>query len=141
MKYVVDSSVLIKCSLPEQDSDRAVALRNGYIQAVHELIAPDVCIVEIAHALTRAERQGRIPVGQSLLHLIDQMRTMPTLFPTAPHIAQAANLSSQTRIGVYDCLYVVLANEQQCEFITADDRLVHVLQPQFPLIRSLAGFL
>jgi predicted nucleic acid-binding protein len=139
MKYVVDSSVLIKTSLPEQHSDKATALRNDFIRALHELIAPDVCAVEVAHALTRAERQGRISVGQSLLHLIDQMRTMPRLYRSVPLLPRAASISSQTRVGVYDCLYVVLADEENCEFVTADDRLIHVLQPQFPFIRSLAS--
>ena len=30
-------------------------------------------------------------------------------------------LASQARIGVYDCLYVVLAEREGCEFLTADD--------------------
>lgn len=139
MKYVVDSSVLIKMSLPEQGSDRAIALRDDFINSIHELIAPDVCPVEIAHALTRAERQGRIPLSQSLVHLTDQMRTLPMLFPSMPLLPQATRISSQARVGIYDCLYIVLADEQKCEFMTADDRLLNVLQPAFPLIRSLSS--
>ncbi len=43
------------------------------------------------------------------------------------------------RIGVYDCLYVALAEREGCEFITADDRLVRALKPAFPFIISLAS--
>ena len=48
-------------------------------------------------------------------------------------------ISSQARIGVYDCLYVALAEQQGCQLVTADDRLVKTLQPTFSFITSLAS--
>jgi predicted nucleic acid-binding protein len=42
------------------------------------------------------------------------------------------------RCGVYDCLYVALAEKESCELITADDKLVKNLGAMFPLIISLA---
>ncbi len=59
MKYVLDSCVGFKWLVVEHDTDKARKLRDEYCQAVHDLIAPDVFPVEVAHALTRAERQGR----------------------------------------------------------------------------------
>jgi predicted nucleic acid-binding protein len=41
--------------------------------------------------------------------------------------------------GVYDCLYVALAEREGCEFLTADDRLLKKLCIQFPFIVSLAS--
>jgi len=40
---------------------------------------------------------------------------------------------------MYDCLYVALSEAQQCQLITADDKLVKTLQPQFPLIIHLSA--
>jgi predicted nucleic acid-binding protein len=48
-------------------------------------------------------------------------------------------ISSQARIGVYDCLYVALAQREGCEFLTADDRLIRVLQPSYPFIIALSS--
>ena len=45
-----------------------------------------------------------------------------------------AELWSRLRVGVYDCLYVALAEREGCPLITADDRLVKTLGPQFPLV-------
>lgn len=42
------------------------------------------------------------------------------------------------RVGVYDCLYVALAERAKCDFVTADDKLVKKLQPQFPFIKHLS---
>ncbi len=39
----------------------------------------------------------------------------------------------------YDCLYVAMAEREQCELVTADDKLVRNLQPQFPFIASLVS--
>ena len=71
MKYVVDSSVLVKWVLPEPDSDKALRLRDDLRNAVHELLSPDFFTVEAAHALTRAERQVRIAAGQARVLLLD----------------------------------------------------------------------
>lgn len=32
------------------------------------------------------------------------------------------------RLGVYDCLYIVLAEREGCALLTADERLVNVLK-------------
>jgi predicted nucleic acid-binding protein len=60
MKYVLDSCVAFKWVGPEADTDKALRLRDDTRAGLHELLAPDVFPVEVAHALTRAERQGRI---------------------------------------------------------------------------------
>ena len=43
------------------------------------------------------------------------------------------------RIGVYDCLYVALAERRKCKLVTADDRLVNNLRPHFSFIVALAS--
>ena len=65
MKIVIDSSVTIKWVLTEPDSDKALRLRDDLRKSVHELLSPDIFTVEASHALTRAERQLRIPMGQA----------------------------------------------------------------------------
>jgi predicted nucleic acid-binding protein len=43
------------------------------------------------------------------------------------------------RCGVYDCLYIALAEREGCEFLTADDKLVKNLGAQLPYVVSLAS--
>jgi predicted nucleic acid-binding protein len=104
MKYVIDSSVAFKWVVPEADMARAVGIRTDFENSVHELIAPDIFPAELAHALTRAERQGRLTVGDALALWVDVMMTPPQLFPSLPHFYRAIDISSSARIGVYDCL-------------------------------------
>jgi predicted nucleic acid-binding protein len=137
MKYVLDSSVAFKWVVPEIDSPRAVRLRDEYRTAIHELIAPDIFPPELAHALTRAERQGRIE--DAVTRLIDVLTTCPILIPSLPLLLRAADISSTMRVGVYDCIYVAPAEQEGCELVTADIRLLSNLRTTFPFIIDLAS--
>ena len=139
MKRVLDSSVGFKWVVAEADTDKAIRLRDDFRHALLELIAPDVFPVEIAHALTRAERQRRITPVQGSIYLIDMLALLPQLFPSLSLLPRAYEISSQTQIGVYDCLYVALAEQEGCDLITADDKLVKNLGAQFPFIVPLAS--
>jgi predicted nucleic acid-binding protein len=139
MRYVLDASVAFKWEVPEPDSDKANRLRDDFRNAVHELLAPDFFPQELAHALTRAERQGRIAVGQAAVFWADAMTTPPALLSVTSLTPRAISISSSLRIGVYDCLYVALAEREGCDFITADDKLVKNLQALFPFVVALAS--
>ena len=139
MKYVFDSSVAVKWVLAEVDSDKARRLRDEYRRTLHDLVSPDIFPVEVAHALTKAERQHRITVGESLTLWSDILATPPILIRHRPLLPRAIAIASSARVGVYDCLYVALAEREGCEFITADDRLVNNLQGRFPFIISLSS--
>lgn len=139
MRLVFDSSVAFKWVVREADSDKADRLRADFQGGVHELLAPDIFPIEVAHALTRAERQGRIAVGQARLLLADILTTAPQFHDYRPLLPRAVDLSSALRIGVYDCLYVALAEQEGCDFVTADDKLTKNLRPSFGFILPLSS--
>jgi predicted nucleic acid-binding protein len=60
MKYILDSSVAFKWLVLENDTAKALRLRDDFRSRVVELLAPDILPVEVVHSLTRAERQGRV---------------------------------------------------------------------------------
>ncbi|SRR5579883_192630 len=139
MKYVLDSNIALKWVLAEVDSDTARRLRAEFHNPIHELIAPDVFPVEVAHGLAKAERRGVIPQGDADRLLTNVLSTPPHVYPYLRLLKRALDIASPARIGVYDCLYVALAEREGCELVTADDRLVRTLHPTFPFITSLAA--
>lgn len=138
MKYVLDSSVAFKWVVQELHSEEAQRLRVELCAGNHELKSPDVFAAELGHALTRAERQGRVPVGEAALLWADVLSTPPQFLPSIALMPRAIELSSQLRIGIYDCLYVALAEHDGIELITADEKLVQKLQPLFPFVISIS---
>jgi len=139
MKYVLDASVAAYWVLRNPLQAKALKLRAEYQQNVHELIAPSHFPSEIASALTKAERQKLIPVGDSHLLIQDILNTPPVLYAIDSVFYRAVEISSQTRSGFYDCLYVALAEQENCGLVTADAKLINALQRQFPFILSLAS--
>jgi predicted nucleic acid-binding protein len=137
MGYVLDSNVALKWVLTEPDSPQAQRLRGGFQKQIYELMAPDVFPVEVAHALAKAERRNLIVPPQRMAFLMDVLSTPPRLIPCLPLLPRAFAIASQARIGVYDCLYVALAEREGCKLVTADDPLVRVLQPSPPFITPL----
>jgi predicted nucleic acid-binding protein len=124
MKYILDASVALKWVLMENDSPLAESLRDDFQRGVHDLLAPEVFAAEVAHALTRAERKGIIRPPQASVLLADILTSPPRFFGILPLLPRAVDLSSRMRFGVYDCLYVALAEREACPLVTADDRLI-----------------
>lgn len=138
MIYVLDASVALKTVLSEPDSSAALKLRDEYRQQLHQFLAPDTFVAEIAHALTRAERRKIIAIGEAIQLLTEVMTDRPVLHSYLPLVARAIELSSQLRIGFYDCLYAALAEREGVELLTADDRLEKALKGTIPVV-SLAS--
>jgi predicted nucleic acid-binding protein len=140
MKLVVDSSVAFKWAVREVDTDKALRLREHARAAVHQLPAPDVFPIELAHGLTKAERQGRISRTDGWAAWLAVMADAPSLHPSLSLMPRAYAISSEARIGIYDCLYVALAEEEGCQLVTADSRLATVLQKKYAFIVELSLF-
>jgi predicted nucleic acid-binding protein len=139
MRYVLDSNVALKWVLPESDSPRAIRVRDDFLAGVHELLAPEVFLGEIGHALTRLERRRLIQPPDAARKFSDIVAALPSLEPCLPIFGRANEISSRNRHGFYDCLCVALAETVACELITSDQRLILNLGSAFPFIRSLAS--
>jgi predicted nucleic acid-binding protein len=138
MRYVIDSSVAFKWVVPEIDSDKATRLRDDCNNAVHDLLSPDIFPTEIGNALAFAERASRIQPGEAALFFVEILTNTPRLYSAVPLLPRAMDICIQKRQSVYDCLYVALAEQEGCDFITADTKMVNALQKDFPFIRALA---
>ena len=139
MKYVVDTSVAFKWVVAESLADKAIRLRDDFRKGIDELLAVDIFPAEIGNAILVAEWRGRISPGQGAQLLADVLNTCPALHVSAQLLPRAYDIAAQFRETVYDCLYVALAEREQCELVTADDKLVRNLGIVFPFITSLAS--
>jgi hypothetical protein len=81
MKYALDVSVALCWVISRPLTPKALLLRDEYRRQLHELIAPGHFPVEIASALTKAERQKLIPAGDARLLIQDVLTTPPALHP------------------------------------------------------------
>ena len=136
MKHlVVDASVAAKWVLHEADSEAA---RRIVEQA--RLMAPDLLWAELGSLLWRRQRKGELTAAQSREMLLT-LRAFPIrthgMFPLLP---LALEIAMTIGHSVYDCVYLALADEENCRVVTADRRLQNAVAagPQAQSVLDLA---
>jgi predicted nucleic acid-binding protein len=132
---VADASVVVKWFLPEQDSETALSVRDGFVRGDYWLIAPDLLISEIGNALWKR----RAILGESVgLEIITNLLSLGiTNQPPAGLVARAYELAGRHNRTVYDALYLALAETHSCEMLTSDERLYNAVAHQLSYVRLL----
>jgi len=120
-EIVVDASVVVKWFSEEEESDRALKLRDHHVDGTTTLIAPDLLVYEIANALRFKPGLDSRAVSKAVDDLFDLQ--IDLLAPTAEVVKTAAGLSTQFGITIYDSSYLSLAKLLGIEVITADNKL------------------
>jgi predicted nucleic acid-binding protein len=133
---VADASVAAKWFLPRKNEalvDQAFALLESYDRNEIEFVVPDLFHVEIASAIWKAVRSGRLSKasGQEVFASLTQ-REFPTV-PSLKLLDKAFQIATDYQRTVYDCLYVALAVQSNTQLITADERLANSLAAHFPV--------
>ena len=133
---VVDASVAAKWFLPENGEtlvDQAAALLDRYDRNKIQFVVPDLFYVEIASAIWKAVRVGRVSraFGDRALVLLTE-REFATV-PSLKLLDGAFQIAADYGRTVYDSLYVALAVQIESQLITADERLANALASRFPV--------
>lgn len=122
MTYVViDTSVLFKLFLAygEDGLDETWALVRSHQRQEILLIAPALGAIEIANVL----RYIGIDEATALCFLDDFEGLGIELVPQTPaRIRAAVSCAFTYKISIYDALFLALAQEFDCELVTADRR-------------------
>lgn len=93
-----------------------------------DLIAPDFLAIEFANAAWKESRFAGLP-DATAKELRDAFSELPIeLVPSAALFEPAALIAHRLKHPVYDCLYLALAIELDCEVLTADKRLARACE-------------
>ena len=121
MTWVVDASVALKWSLPEDDSDLAHELLN------HPLIAPDWWLIEAGNGLWKAAGRGELTIPEAAQLLSDLSEVPVTSIDARPLLDSAFRLGCALAHPIYDCLYLALAIDRDVAMVTADGKFMRAL--------------
>lgn len=117
---MVDASVVVKLFVDEPGSAEAERL----VTDGHELVAPELLLLEVANTLHRKLRDQAI-LADDLLPALDRMRrSLLDLRPVSDSIRRAVELALVIDHPVYDCLYLALAEQLRAPLVTADRRFL-----------------
>lgn len=120
---VVDCSVVAKWVLPEPSRAAAVRLMERYQSGEIMLLAPELLLVEGASLLAKRHRRKQLSIQQTRDAFRFLLDFAPRLIELRPRLSRALELSLQSGLSLWDCVYVAVAIEHRCPLITADRRL------------------
>ena len=115
-------------------AQEALALRNS------TLIAPDLLVAECANILWKKVQRKELQKNEALLAARLLQGAEIELVPTRSLLEATTQLAIELAHPAYDCVYLALAMERGCRFITADDRLLRkVAESRRKLLRDTAA--
>ena len=120
---VIDASVAVKWVVEESDTAEALALRSQ-----HRLIAPDLLVAECANILWKKVRRNELQEPEAMVAARLLQAAEIELLPSRSHIEEATRMAVELEHPAYDCIYLAVAAEQGCAFVTADERLVKKIE-------------
>lgn len=135
----VDASIVIKLIVEEPGSDRADALWAQWIQQDVQIVAPALLRYEITAVLRKKVYRGQLSteIANVALSAALDLKGIEYIDALALHL-RALELASQLELPTaYDAHYLALAEQQNCEFWTADGRLYDRLSQALPYLRQL----
>ena len=121
-RLVVDASVAVKWVVEEAGTEEALSLLER-----SALSAPDLLMAECANILWKKVRRGELTEQEAGLAGQLIQRADLDVQPTRPLMPRALDLAIALDHAAYDCIYLALAIENGCRFVTADERFVRKL--------------
>lgn len=121
---VVDASVAVKWVAIEPDGDRAQAL----VRANYRLIAPAILLSEVTNAVWKKCLQGKVSDPDAHLFIRNLPRFFERVVDTSDLLERALSVALELRHPVYDFIYVLLADHEGIQMITADTRLLRCVE-------------
>ena len=122
MRFVVDTSIVIKWVVEEGDSEDALALR-----ARHRLIAPDLLIAEFGNVLRTKLRAGDLDIERAEIAAQSLIVAGIDLRPMTQLLLPALRLATQLRHPAYDCFNLALSLAARCPLVSADERFLQAV--------------
>ncbi|MCY2968025.1 MAG: type II toxin-antitoxin system VapC family toxin [Planctomycetota bacterium] len=125
MKLVIDANIGLSALLPEADTPKALQLSADFLHGNHELLAPDLYLLEVGNTLVNAARSGKIPQNGLPVMFAELMRTLPIIYQSAALFPRAYAIASSIRVSVYDAVYLALSEREGCPLVSNDTKLAN----------------
>jgi predicted nucleic acid-binding protein len=106
----------------EESTAEALALRQKA-----KLIAPELLVAECANILWKKVQRRELSKEEALFAARLLQGAEIELLPTRFLFEAATRMSIEIDHPAYDCLYLALAVEKGCRFVTADERFLRKL--------------
>lgn len=135
-RYVVDASIIAKWVLPgEPHQENAIKLKEDFANGHVELCAPALVVYEVANALWKAIKLGKIS-GNDAREALEALGDMKIELHESnwTKACQELDIACKLDLTVYDAAYLFLAEKTRATLVTADEKLYERAKAHFKAI-------
>lgn len=132
-RLAIDSSIVVKWFSEEEDTNKALEIRDTYVGGEVELIVTPLLYCEVANALRfkpdfDAKKLKRAIEALFKLH-------MPTEEMDGDILKRSAEIAFDGGVTIYDAVPVVVAEKHETVCVTADERTQYSkLKGKYPVV-------
>ncbi len=120
---MLDANIVLKWYYPEKDSPKAIRLRTILLTGELTAVAPFIIFIEVANNMV-----GRHRISESVVsEVLDDLHAVITevVGYSTELIKDAAMVALQTRLTVYDGMYLAIARKANIPLLTEDKALIN----------------
>ena len=132
----MDASVVAKWVLSgEPYQENAVKLKQDHVSGIASLCAPVFIVSEVANALWRAVKLGRI-VEEDAQEALKALNDMGIDLQESDWVqaSQGLSIACKLDLTIYDASYLWLTDKTKAQFITADNKLYEKAKKHFRVL-------
>ena len=117
---ILDASVVAKWFLVEEGTDKALRIREKYVNGEVDIAIPELLLYEVGNVL-KYKGFSEDDVKSALFSIMD----MGFFISSISHsiMERTVEISSESDITIYDAVYVALADSLSTELVTCDVKL------------------
>jgi predicted nucleic acid-binding protein len=121
-KYTLDASVAAKWFNNESLTDKAVRLRDAFMEGKIELAAPEQIVYEVGNSIWKNSALTHADAAAAIRDLLDVELELVRLTPELA--TSAMKLARSSSITFYDAAYIVVADHLNAPLISADSLMI-----------------
>jgi predicted nucleic acid-binding protein len=132
----VDASVVAKWVLSGEPFEKnALKLKDDHLSGIAEIYAPSLIRLEVANALWKAIKLGRIleEAAHEALEILDDLGLIFQDL-NSTEVSRGLSIASKLDLTIYDAVYLFLSDKMEAQVITADDKLFEKAKKHFRVI-------
>lgn len=140
-RVVIDASLATMWVVPEPYSGQALSLARRWAQEGTRLLAPCLMLAEASNALYKRVMRGEMTLRTAraafdmILAFAFEIREEPGLQSRAMELARELR-----RPSTYDCQYLALAEQLDCELWTGDQRFSNAVRRRTPRVKWIGEY-
>ena len=137
---VLDTGVLVKLFVQEEDSWRATKLLQDAAEGTYRLVAPDFMAVEFGNVLWKLVVRTQLREAEARRALAEFPFDRFEWLPARVLLAEAYGIAIEHEVAVYDATFLAAAASLGVDFVTADEGLHRKVAGRLPWVIPLRDF-